>query len=274
MYHNVGDCDPGSNPDLTISTSEFTRHLRWFARHGYSGITASQLVAQRKGSQLPKKPLLLTFDDAYSQCARTALPILTAFGFTATVFVVTSEIGGTNSWDQVIGIAKQSLMSKDQILHWSKMGIEFGAHTHTHPDLRSMKRCDVQAQMIGSRDDLGQILNKPVLAFAYPYGCYNLEIVECARSLFSIAFTCDPGLNDAGGDLLRQRRTEVRPEHAFLYPRALARLGYDPVKRYRETVASWKHGLAKRISGSLGLRELDKTAVKSSVSADKSGVSA
>jgi peptidoglycan/xylan/chitin deacetylase (PgdA/CDA1 family)/GT2 family glycosyltransferase len=245
MYHNVGRPRPGSNPHLTIDPRKFKRHMRWMARHGYSTILASDWVAWcREGGTLPDKPVLITFDDAYAAIAKNALPVLRELGFTCTVFVVTSEIGGTNTWDQANGIAREQLMSKDEIIYWSQRGIEFGAHGDTHIDLSSKTVGDVTAEMRASRDELSEVLKQPVVAFAFPYGYYDDTAVECARSLFSIAFTCDPGVNDGRTDLLRQKRGNVVPTHSFTDPFFHVFIGYNPFVQFRMEFGRWRRDIA------------------------------
>ena len=251
MYHNIGTRDPRSNPYLTISSRTFKRHLKWIARHGYNTITASQWVDWcREGKTLPEKPILLTFDDAYRETAKAAFPVLRDLGFRATVFVVTSEIGGTNTWDQASGFAKQQLMSEEEITYWAEQRIEFGAHSHTHPDLCSRNTFEVAAELISSRDELSKVVKQPVRAFAYPYGCYDDSVVACARTGFSIAFTCDAGMNDLRTDLLRQKRGDVNPTYSFADPFFQVGIGYNPfvvsrlkLGRWRRNITAWAAGL-------------------------------
>src|SRR6202030_4630671 len=106
------------------------------------------------------------------------------------------EIGGTNTWDQANGIAKQQLMSAEEIGYWADRGIEFGAHSSTHPNMCCKEPFNVEAEMLESREALSKIVKRPILAFAYPYGCYNDSVIERARGAFSIAFTTAPGMND------------------------------------------------------------------------------
>ncbi|MGZ7090380.1 MAG: polysaccharide deacetylase family protein, partial [Candidatus Angelobacter sp.] len=216
MYHNIGTAEPGSNKALTISPAQFRRQLRWLARQGYAGITASQWLAWcREARPLPDKPVLLTFDDAYADTAKHGFRILREEGFTATVFVVSSEIGGTNTWDQANGIAKQELMTADQIRYWATQGIEFGAHTRTHADLTGLSPSDVRAEMVDSRERLAQLVGEPIVSFAYPYGYYDDSVLRCAKEVFPVAFTCDAGLNDLRTDLSRLKRAEIEPYYTI-----------------------------------------------------------
>jgi GT2 family glycosyltransferase/peptidoglycan/xylan/chitin deacetylase (PgdA/CDA1 family) len=258
MYHNIGTQDPGSNPHLTISMPKFKRHLEWIARHGYITITASQWVAWcREGKSLPEKPVMLTFDDAYRETAKNAFPMLRRLGFTGTVFVVTSEISGTNTWDQANGIAEQHLMSAEEIVYWANRGIEFGAHSQTHPDLCSKNSSDVVAEMLASRDKLSEVVERPVTAFAYPYGLHNDSVVACARDAFSIGFTCNTGMNDIRTDLLRQKRGDVIPTHSFADPFFHVLIGYNPFIMCRIRFGRWRRDITAWAARLIQFRAVD-----------------
>ena len=125
------------------------------------------------GKGLPDKPVIITFDDGYENLAEYAFPVLQRYGFSATVFVVTGNLGGSNAWDEVRGSATLRLLSADQITEWAAKGIEFGSHTRSHPDLRTLAIEDAQHEISGSKRDLEEVLGSPVASFAYPYGFRN-----------------------------------------------------------------------------------------------------
>ncbi|MBX5489762.1 MAG: polysaccharide deacetylase family protein [Chloroflexi bacterium] len=206
-YHHVGSPVPGRYAWLTVSPQRFEAHVRWLAAHGYRGIRASDWLAWRThGTPLPAKPVLVTFDDGYADVGRFALPVLRRYGFSATVFVVTDLLGETNVW---MG-GPHRLLSRAEIQQWAAESIEFGAHSRSHPDLTALDNTTLLAEVQGSRDALAALLERPVEAFAYPFGRYDARVVEAVRHHFALAFTSDPGRNDRWTDLHRLRRTEVR----------------------------------------------------------------
>ncbi|MGA9427849.1 MAG: glycosyltransferase, partial [Terracidiphilus sp.] len=104
LYHHVGPLREGTYHQLTISAKAFARQIRWLARRGYTGILPSDWLRWlRDGTGLPRKPIMITFDDGYADIAQYALPILRRYGFGATVFIVTARTGGTNTWDEARG---------------------------------------------------------------------------------------------------------------------------------------------------------------------------
>jgi peptidoglycan/xylan/chitin deacetylase (PgdA/CDA1 family) len=175
------------------------------------------------------------------------LPLLHQYGFPGTVFVVTDQIGGTNAWDLHLGLTEQPLMSEDRICTWSQQGIEFGAHTQTDADPTTLTKDEIEKEMVGSRKSLEQILGVPVTSFAYPYGCYTLEIAEIARKHFDAALTCNRGLNHIGTDLLHLHRSEVVPFQSSGDIRSITAFGCNLLFVCREAASSW----ARRIVGRL-----------------------
>lgn len=92
-YHRV--CDLTSDADLdphTVSATpaDFARQVRHLAA-SYRVVSAEQaLAALRGGPALPRRAVLLTFDDGYRDFGEIAWPILRRYGMSAVVFVPTA----------------------------------------------------------------------------------------------------------------------------------------------------------------------------------------
>jgi glycosyltransferase involved in cell wall biosynthesis/peptidoglycan/xylan/chitin deacetylase (PgdA/CDA1 family) len=206
LYHHVGPYGAGIANDYTMSPERFESHLRLLSRRGYVGIRPSDwLDWLRDGKRLPPKPVLLTFDDAFADLCRWALPMLERHDFRATVFVVSGQIGGRNVWDG----GAHRLMSAGQIREWASRGVEFGAHSRTHADMTTLGSEELKAELAGSRDELSAIVGKPIRSFAYPYGYHNERVRERVAEVFELAFSADGGLNNLSTDPYLLRRIEV-----------------------------------------------------------------
>jgi peptidoglycan/xylan/chitin deacetylase (PgdA/CDA1 family)/glycosyltransferase involved in cell wall biosynthesis len=231
LFHHVGP-PPAGDSGLTVSPERFEAQVHWLARRGYVGICPSDWLAWcRTGKPLPEKPVLLTFDDAYADLAQYAFPVLERHGFGAAVFVITGRVGGTVEWPRVKGVFQ--LMNAEQIRHWAKRGIEFGAHSRTHPDLTTLSPSDLVEEVAGSKRDLEAILQAPVISFAYPYGPYNPAVCECVRGLYDLAFTTDEGLNDLRSELHLLRRSGVCLSDTRVDLASRLRWGFSPLERLR-----------------------------------------
>jgi peptidoglycan/xylan/chitin deacetylase (PgdA/CDA1 family)/glycosyltransferase involved in cell wall biosynthesis len=246
MHHKVTPLrSPG---DLyAVTPARFARQMARLARHGYVGIRPSDwLTWIREGKSLPHKPVLITFDDGYADNAEYALPVLRQYGFGAAVYMVTGQVGGTNAWDQAAGVESQPLMTAEQIRYWADEGIEFGAHSRTHPDLTMLGEAQLEDEVAGSKQDLENLVGRAVLSFAYPYGCYNEAVQRCVAAHFALALSCEPGVNDLTTDPLLLRRHLVRDCDSVTD--VLHR--FDPM---RDVIARGR-GFAARLSRRLGRR--------------------
>lgn len=251
LYHHVGPAvsdqgiaTPADNgryrSALSVPSDSFERQMGWLVRHGYSGIRPADWLAWREGrGSLPRKPILLTFDDGYADFPNFVLPVLRRYGFGAAVFVISRRIGARNSWDGAL------LMNADQIRDCGAHGIEIGAHTRTHPDLTTLSGPSLAEEIDGSAADIADIIGTGVTSFAYPYGRWNDEVRARVRESFDLAFTCEEGVNDDAIGRDRLRRTMVLPGDWPVDFACRARFGWSPVTALRTQIAS-------RISRSAG----------------------
>ena len=91
MYHNLAQEGSGSD---TISVQRFEEHLAALQDAGYTTITFQDLLAYvEQGTELPEKPVLLTFDDGYESNYTLAYPLLQQYQMKATIFVIGVSMG-------------------------------------------------------------------------------------------------------------------------------------------------------------------------------------
>lgn len=106
-YHRVDD--PGAKPWLyplllSATPAAFEAQIEMLATH-YQPVGLTELLAAHRGdAQLPRRAILVTFDDAYSDFRDTAWPIMKRHAVPATLFVPTAypdaEDGGF-WWDRL-----------------------------------------------------------------------------------------------------------------------------------------------------------------------------
>jgi len=81
------------DPDYTLAREVFTQTLEFFRRH-YNVVTAEEVLRAHMGQhKLPRRALLLTFDDGWSDNADYALPELRQAGMPGLMFVVADVVG-------------------------------------------------------------------------------------------------------------------------------------------------------------------------------------
>jgi peptidoglycan/xylan/chitin deacetylase (PgdA/CDA1 family) len=92
-YHRIADASdrPDLCPQLISATPfEFERQMAYIASHYHAVSLPEALDAFTRRRPLPRRAVMITFDDAYQDFADNAWPILRRHGLPATLFVATA----------------------------------------------------------------------------------------------------------------------------------------------------------------------------------------
>jgi len=88
MYHHFAETDLG-HPGMVMSGETFANHLGALQNAGYTTISFAELRDfVYEGRPLPKRPIIITFDDGYLSNYEIAFPILKQHNMSATVFII------------------------------------------------------------------------------------------------------------------------------------------------------------------------------------------
>jgi peptidoglycan/xylan/chitin deacetylase (PgdA/CDA1 family) len=208
MYHDVAAHRPGSRLNAwRIPPDVFVRQLDLLVRRGLSGVALRDLLDD------PPRPgdrrVVLTFDDGYDGVRTAALPALLSRDFSATVFVVSEKLGGTNDWDDER--PGDSLLAPEGVKELHAAGIEIGSHGATHRALTELPDGELDRETRGSRETLERLLGVPVVSFCYPYGaCDDRAATAVQAAGFRAATVIHGGLVPDLADPFRLRRVTVR----------------------------------------------------------------
>jgi peptidoglycan/xylan/chitin deacetylase (PgdA/CDA1 family) len=178
LYHLVVNDKTfcGRNKYMSVHVDEFRKHLSFLERYGYTPITFEDYHLFLSGDiNLPKKPIVITFDDGYSETAKFTLPLLNEFGMKAVYFVIGDRKIKTSIWDIDYCGESLPLMTDEQILELHQAGFEIGSHSFKHGKLTALSHEESWEEISRSRMSLEILLNAPVRSFAYPYGLVNEE---------------------------------------------------------------------------------------------------
>ena len=159
--------------------------------------------------QLPRRAVVLTFDDGYRSFLTHAYPVLKELGFTATLFVYTDYVGsGRNAldWSDLSRLAAE--------------GFQVEGHTRSHGDLRRQSgesEADhgrrLRAELDSSQRLFQQRLGRPARFLAYPYGAADEAVLAYARDAgFQGGLTVFREGNSSFVPLYRIRRSQVYAE--------------------------------------------------------------
>jgi peptidoglycan/xylan/chitin deacetylase (PgdA/CDA1 family) len=108
------------------------------------------------------------------------------------------------------GVGKNLIMSWDNIGEMNENGINFGAHTVTHPVLTNLSLNQAKFEIIESKKNIEKRLDKTVTTFSYPNGLandYNSEIVKILKENgFICSVTAIPKMVTSKSDLFELGR--------------------------------------------------------------------
>lgn len=160
MYHyieNPAVAKTRMGKNLSVAPATLQNQLSWLRQHGYETVTFHDWLQ----GTLPKKPVMLTFDDGYSDAYVNAFPLLKAQKMKGVFYIITDFVG------------KKGYLTWPQIEEMRDAGMEMGAHTEHHPDLRKIPLAQKKQEILGSIATLQKQLNISVVSFAYPSGKYD-----------------------------------------------------------------------------------------------------
>jgi len=195
-YHSVPD------------RSSFQLQMACIREIGCSVITLEQLCAWMHRPVLLERPaVVLTFDDCYFDQFANAVPVLTAFGYSATFFAVTQWIRTRRHQEGRPNVSQLPVMGEQEIRELRRLGFEIGCHSRTHHSLSGVVPEFQHAEIQTAKQELQDLLREEVQFFSFPYGHYTGKSVEVVKSCgFRAATSVRVGAVRATDDLFTLKR--------------------------------------------------------------------
>ncbi|WP_079125828.1 polysaccharide deacetylase family protein [Streptomyces sp. ERV7] len=179
MYHAVGHRVAEAAYGLSVSPEAFAEQMGVLADRGFTPLTTARLArAWRTAGALPRRPVLITFDDGYEGVHRHALPVLAKHGFAATLFVSTGWLRGAHEE----GGALDTMLDWDQVRELAAAGMEIGGHSHTHPQLDQLGDDRLWFETLRCKEIVTEELGARPVSFAYPYGYSSRRVRRTVRA--------------------------------------------------------------------------------------------
>jgi peptidoglycan/xylan/chitin deacetylase (PgdA/CDA1 family) len=181
-YHSIDN----SGSVISMSPNKFQAQMQHLKHTSARVISLCEIVTCIKNNKpFPPKAVAITFDDGFQNFYSVAYPVLRAYGFTATVFLVPGYCGKNNQWGgQPDGIPILDLLDWHEIYEMANDGIDFGAHTMTHPNLSALPLEKTIREIVDSKIIIQEHLGKEITFFAYPYGELNERFKQIVKDKF------------------------------------------------------------------------------------------
>lgn len=243
-YHAIADLsgDPVLN-QYGVPPSTFEQQLVTMQRAGFHFISADEFLRFLHGGRLPRRAVLLTFDDCYQDLADNALPILRQLRIPAVAFAVAGLLGSHNEWDLRVGARPLRLLDASGLVRLSESGVEIGAHSCTHPNLTTIPDDQLAGEIAGSAARLANLGLGAIQLFAYPYGAHDSRVEQAVKaSGLTAAFTVEPGWARPDGERYSVPRVEIMRRDVgwrFRIKLALAGRSLRPRLGIRRRLRQW-----------------------------------
>jgi peptidoglycan/xylan/chitin deacetylase (PgdA/CDA1 family) len=184
MYHVISAPKPGApHPELYTPRAVFSAQMNELAKRGYHAVTLAQVDAYWRGSNdLPRRPVVLSFDDGYRSDYSHALPVLRRL-----------------NWPGVLNLEVSNLrpgeLTSAHVRAMIAAGWEVDSHTINHPDLTMATDTTLRDEVVSSRAYIRHRLGVPADFFCYPSGAFDPRVVAAVKAAgYRGATTTQPGL--------------------------------------------------------------------------------
>lgn len=173
MYHHIqpnAEAESRRQKAFSVDSNEFDQQMDYLITHGYSIISAKQLVdALISHIGVPQKSIVIIFDDGYSDIYSYAYPILQKYNIVANLAVITGLVGGENyvSWGQIEEMSRSGL-------------VYMVNHTWSHYSITQSidkSRYEIATAKQQLQDHTGQNID----IFVYPYGAINSSAITALQ---------------------------------------------------------------------------------------------
>jgi len=220
LYHQVAETASPAYP-LTITPRAFEAQMRWLMSAGYRVISLDEFIAAHRRGRVPRRAVVMTFDDGHRGVFLHAYPILKRYGLPATLFLPTGAVGEPEfPWIRpMLGQGEDPdeyrPLTWDEVRAMDRAIVQLGSHSVTHPHLGKLAEPEIEREVVESRRRIERETGARVTSLSYPggigrYGDHS-EVTRrvLARTGYAAGLVSEIGRNDASADIYRLRRLSV-----------------------------------------------------------------
>ena len=187
-------CRNQKHNSLFLEVSVFEKQMKWLHKHGYRTISTEEFYLWYTGKiKLPKKSVLITFDDGSYSIIKYGLPILQKYNMKATMFAIGKNTKKKKTRIKAHKNKSYSCLGSDVMAQVQETYPNFEFQSHTYNMHRkiggtpALKKLSMNKQ----KADFTKMYNDYGFTFlAYPYGKFSDKTIKAAKaSHVKMAFT-------------------------------------------------------------------------------------
>lgn len=210
MYHHITE-NKNRAGKYTVLVDEFENDLLLLEEKGYSTVTVKDLINYVNGdSELPERPIMITFDDGFESFATLAYPILKKNNMKSIVSVIGSVTEKYSEFeDHNINYSNLNFDKINELL--SEGLVEIQNHSYDMHKSGSGERKGISKLPEESCEDYEKALTEDLLTLqktlnlkcymtpecvVYPFGAYSAETIGIIKKLgFKSTMLCEERVN-------------------------------------------------------------------------------
>ncbi|MFC6225144.1 polysaccharide deacetylase family protein [Hymenobacter artigasi] len=221
MYHKIPDAPLATKHHIYVTKDNFEKHLAYFKKQNLTPITFADYLKYANGERsladFPARPIILTFDDGYTDNYTNLLPLMQHYGYRGVLYLLGDADVRHNQWDLVADPTepRSDIMDLAQKRAFVAAGWEIGAHTMSHPRLTTLPLPEAAAEIQRSKAALEADLQTEIVTFAYPYGDLNEAVKDTVREAgFALGIATDTGGLTIEADRMQVFRVNMFPNES------------------------------------------------------------
>lgn len=227
MYHSILK-DNSVSPKYIVTPDQLENDLKYIKSHGYETITMTDLILYvYEKTPLPKKPIILTFDDGYYNNLFYAYPLMEKYNAKMVISVVgeftdtfsLSDDSNPNyshlTWNQINDLVKSDcaeIQNHTYNLH-SISDKRYGCKKMSYEsdeEYQKVLKNDLKSLQDKMYEKTGYMPN----TFTYPYGGISKASLGTVKELgFKASLSCNEGINEItkNPECLFELKRVIRP---------------------------------------------------------------
>ncbi len=176
-YHQIreiNNTDTEKEKLFITSPKVFEEEMKYLKDNNYTSISITDYINHLKNkTYIPKKSIILTFDDGYVSQFENAYPILKKYNMKATFFIYKDCID-----------KYPVCMKSSELKEMTDNGMMLANHTAHHAFLTEYKDKTIKKEVEDNQEYLEKISNTNIeKILAYPYGVTDERIIEILKDL-------------------------------------------------------------------------------------------